>query len=138
MPSPVAILRKLCCLALPIAVWLPVGSAAAQDAGVTIERVKGSIVAVGTLERSRTPPFEFRGTGFVVGDGTLVVTNAHVLPGVLDTTKLEALGILIPSGRPRQGAVSRGQTGRGGSRIGLGGVEDRWRGAASVVDSRFR
>ena len=99
MPSAVAILRKLCCLALPIAVWLPVG-AAAQEAGATIERVKGSIVAVGTLERSRTPPFEFRGTGFVVGDGTLVVTNAHVLPGVLDTTKLEALGILVPSSDP--------------------------------------
>jgi S1-C subfamily serine protease len=32
-----------------------------------------------------------------VGDGTLVVTNAHVLPGVLDTTKLETLGILVPA-----------------------------------------
>jgi S1-C subfamily serine protease len=97
MPSPVAILGTLRCLALVIPVWLLSGSAAAQDAAATIERVKGSIVAIGTLERSRTPPFEFRGTGFVVGDGTLVVTNAHVLPGVLDTTKLETLGILVPA-----------------------------------------
>ena len=46
----------------------------------TIARVKPSIVAIGTYERTRSPPFEFRGTGFVVGDGSLVVTNAHVLP----------------------------------------------------------
>ena len=40
-------------------------------------------------------PFAFRGTAFVVGDGTFVVTNAHVLPGVLDTTRLEVLGVLV-------------------------------------------
>lgn len=97
MPSLVAILRNLCSLALILPLWLLAGSATAQDATATIERLKGSIVAVGTLERTRTPPFEFRGTGFVVGDGTLVITNAHVLPGVLDTTKLEALGILVPA-----------------------------------------
>jgi serine protease Do len=96
MPSAVAILRILRGLALALPLWLLAGSAIGQDATATIERVKGSIVAVGTFERTRTPPFEFRGTGFAVGDGTLVVTNAHVLPGVLDTTRLEQLGILIP------------------------------------------
>jgi len=69
---------------------------AAADAIATIDRVKSSIVAIGTFERTRTPQFQFRGTGFAVGDGTLIATNAHVLPGVLDPTKLEVLGILIP------------------------------------------
>ena len=92
-----AILKVLRGLALALPFWLLAGSAAGQEATAIIERVKGSIVAVGTFERTRTPPFEFRGTAFVVGDGTLVVTNAHVLPGVLDTTRLEVLGILIPS-----------------------------------------
>lgn len=70
---------------------------AAADAIATIDRVKGSIVAIGTFERTRTPQFQFRGTGFVVGDGTLIATNAHVLPAVLDPTKLEVLGILVPT-----------------------------------------
>ncbi len=96
MRSPVAFLGNLRVLALTIPLWLLAGSAAGQDATATIERVKGSIVAIGTFERTRTPQFQFRGTAFVVGDGTLVVTNAHVLPGVLDTMRLELLGILIP------------------------------------------
>ena len=70
--------------------------AVAEDALATIGRVKQSIVAVGTFERTRMPQFSFRGTGFVVDDGTLVVTNAHVLPGPLDGNRMEQVGILIP------------------------------------------
>ena len=84
-------------VSLAVPVCLLAAPPAAADAIATIDRVKGSIVAIGTFERTRTPQFQFRGTGFVVGDGTLVATNAHVLPGVLDPTKLEVLGILVPS-----------------------------------------
>ena len=78
--------------------------ARADDASATIERVKQSVVAVGTFERTRSPQFSFRGTGFVVDDGTLVVTNAHVLPGPPDRNRLEQLGILIP--QPGSAAAS--------------------------------
>lgn len=71
-------------------------SVQAADIRDTIARVKPSIVAVGTFERTRSPQFEFRGTGFAVGDGTTIVTNAHVLPGVLDVANDEALAILLP------------------------------------------
>jgi S1-C subfamily serine protease len=71
--------------------------AGAAERSATIERAKASIVAVGTHQRARTPPFEFRGTGFVVGDGTLVATNAHVLPAVLDAAHSEALAIVLPA-----------------------------------------
>jgi serine protease Do len=47
-------------------------------------RIKPTIVVVGTLMRSRAPAFELKGTGFVVGDGTLVATNAHVAGVTLD------------------------------------------------------
>ena len=83
-------------LAFALAASLLLPSAAAADAIATIDRVKDSIVAIGTFERTRTPQFQFRGTGFVVGDGTLIATNAHVLPGALDPAKLEVLGILLP------------------------------------------
>ncbi|HSV18645.1 MAG TPA: serine protease [Casimicrobiaceae bacterium] len=76
--------------------------AAAADPQATIARVKNSIVAIGTYERTRTPPFQFLGTGFAVGDGTLIVTNAHVLPPVLDPGKSESVAILS-SAPPKDG-----------------------------------
>jgi S1-C subfamily serine protease len=62
----------------------------------TIQRVKGSVVAVGTFERTRSPQFQFLGTGFAVEDGSLIVTNAHVLTRVLDPAQRETYAILIP------------------------------------------
>ena len=82
-------------LLLAVVVMAP-ASALADDAIATIGRVKPSVVAVGTFERTRTPQFSFRGTGFVVDDGTLVVTNAHVMPGPLDGNRMEQVGILVP------------------------------------------
>ena len=61
-----------------------------------VARVKPSIVAIGTYQRMRSPQFLFRGTGFAVGDGTLVATNAHVLPDTLDTAKFETLAVVVP------------------------------------------
>src|SRR5271170_5108807 len=63
----------------------------------TIERVKGSVVAVGTFERTRAPEFQFRATGFAVGDGSLIATNAHALPVTLDSEHRETLSVLIPA-----------------------------------------
>jgi S1-C subfamily serine protease len=82
---------------LVVAACLAAVPAAHADAVATIDRVRKSVVAIGTFERTRTPQFEFRGTGFVVGDGTLVATNAHVLPTALDPSTLEVLGILLPA-----------------------------------------
>jgi S1-C subfamily serine protease len=62
----------------------------------TIQRVKGSVVAVGTFERTRSPQFQFLGSGFAVEDGLLIVTNAHVLARVLDPAQRETYAILIP------------------------------------------
>jgi S1-C subfamily serine protease len=83
--------QSLLCAALMLSTL-----AVAGDRIDTIERVKASVVAVGTFERTRAPQFQFLGTGFVVGDGTLIATNAHVLPAVLDPAKLETLAILLP------------------------------------------
>lgn len=69
----------------------------AADLRETIKRVKPSVVAVGTFERTRSPEFEFRGTGFVVGDGNTIVTNAHVLPDSVDATRREVVAVLVPT-----------------------------------------
>lgn len=76
----------------------------------TIERVKASVVAVGTYQKTRSPAFNFRGTGFVVGDGTLVATNAHVLPDQVNTQDREILVVLtyVRGGppQPREATVA--------------------------------
>lgn len=74
------------------------GRAQAVDATATIARVKPSIVAMGTFAPTQSPQFQFRGTGFVVGDGTLVVTNAHVVPEKLDAARRETFGFVVPGG----------------------------------------
>jgi S1-C subfamily serine protease len=84
--------------AILAAAWALVASPAVADNTVsTIERVKGSVVAVGTFERTRAPEFQFRATGFAVGDGTLIATNAHALPVSLDSEHRETLSVLIPA-----------------------------------------
>jgi S1-C subfamily serine protease len=67
--------------------------------------VKPSIVAVGTFEPTRAPPFQFRGTGFAVGDGKTIATNAHVLPELTDPSRNEGIAVLVSSGQNREPQV---------------------------------
>ena len=61
----------------------------------TIDGLKPSIVAVGTFQKTRSPAFVFRGTGFAVEDGTLIATAAHVVPETLQTDKFETMMVLL-------------------------------------------
>ena len=74
-----------------------------------IARVKPSIVAVGTVQKTRSPPFTFRATGFVVGDGLLIATAAHAVPETLQTEPPETMGVLIdvPGSSDPQGRVAQ-------------------------------
>ena len=73
---------------------------AAEPSGLpaAIDRIRPAIVAVGTSQPSRNPSYQFRGTGFVVGDGTLVATNNHVVPLVIDAANREVISVAVPSG----------------------------------------
>ena len=81
----------VCSFVLPV----NLGHAAVPD---TIERTLPSIVGVGTIQNTRRPPAKLSGTGFVVGDGRHVITNAHVIPDNIDTARLEYLAVFI--GKP--------------------------------------
>jgi S1-C subfamily serine protease len=67
---------------------------ARADLVQTVARVKPSIVAVGTRQMVPTPVHSFKGTGFVVGDGLTVVTNAHVVPRLAGPDNKETLIVL--------------------------------------------
>jgi S1-C subfamily serine protease len=77
-----------CCVLAP---------AAAADLPHTIAALKQSVVGVGTFQKTRSPAVRFVGTGFAVGDGHDIITNAHVVRE-LDSEKLETLGIVIANG----------------------------------------
>lgn len=87
---------RLTCLLLCCALLAP-ASAPCADLPQTIATVKRSVVGVGTFLKTRSPAVRFVGTGFVVGDGLSVITNAHVVPE-LDTEKMEVLGVVLTGG----------------------------------------
>ncbi|MCB1939920.1 MAG: trypsin-like peptidase domain-containing protein [Rhodocyclaceae bacterium] len=89
-----SIARRLFMLAACVVVAVP----AWADLPQTVQRIKPAIVAVGTYLPTRSPAFRFLGTGFAVGDGQTIATNAHVIPTILDTDKRETLAIVIPQG----------------------------------------
>ena len=64
----------------------------------TIVKVKPSIVAVGTIQYTRSPPAKILGTGFAVGNGQYVVTNHHVIPENMDVLHNEELAIFAGIG----------------------------------------
>lgn len=84
--------------------FFSLSTVATAELPATIEKIKPSIVAIGTYKKTQSPPFVFRGTGFVVGDGTQVVTNAHVLP---DLTTPDAPELAVLTRSPQGEALIR-------------------------------
>jgi S1-C subfamily serine protease len=78
-------------------------TAAANSLPDTIDKVRPSVVAVGSFHPTGSPRHRFRGTGFVVTNGHLVVTNAHVLPDKLDEDRKEQIAVF--SGRGNRARV---------------------------------
>ncbi len=64
-----------------------------------VAKIKPSVVGVGIHAPTSRPQNILRGTGFVIGDGRYVVTNAHVLPAELDETLLQKMAVFIGSGK---------------------------------------
>ena len=65
----------------------------------TLQRIKPSVVAVGTFMPTRNPRAVFLGTGFAVSDGRRIITNAHVTSNKLDVAHLERFAIFYRQGQ---------------------------------------
>lgn len=89
----------LACFALPSH-----ADASLED---TIVQVKQGIVAVGTYMPKRSPRAIFMGTGFAVGDGSLIITNAHVVPAQLDQTHLEQIAVFYHKNSADQAVMAK-------------------------------
>tara|TARA_R110002050_G_scaffold170631_4_gene302513 strand:- start:495 stop:1259 length:765 start_codon:yes stop_codon:yes gene_type:complete len=64
-----------------------------------VAKIKPSVVGIGIHTPTSRPQNILRGTGFVIGDGHYVVTNAHVLPTELDENLLQKMAVFIGSGK---------------------------------------
>jgi serine protease Do len=95
------VLRALKLVVLVYALLSPSGwSASPMD---VIDQVRPSIVGVGTAYPPRQPKrrgntVAYLGTGFVVGNGRQVITNAHVIPKNLDTKHNQSIAIFAGRG----------------------------------------
>ena len=65
----------------------------------TIKRTKPGIVGIGTYQITGRPAVKLTGTGFAVGDGRHIVTNAHVLPNLVDISRNEQLSVFAGQGK---------------------------------------
>ena len=80
---------------------------ALADVANTLLSVKPGVVGVGTFNPSGSPRASLQGTGFVVLDGTYIVSCAHIFAKPLDSEKKETHAIFI--GRDRQMAARQAQ-----------------------------
>lgn len=90
--------RFFCARAGALALLLASPLALAASLPQTVAAVKPAVVGIGTQLHTRSPAIVFSGTGFAVGDGLSIITNAHVVPEKLDAARMEQLGIVLPAG----------------------------------------
>lgn len=64
-----------------------------------VAKIKPSVVGIGIHTPTSQPQNILRGTGFVIGNGHYIVTNAHVLPTILDDQLLQKMAVFIGSGK---------------------------------------
>ena len=98
-------------LAFSLSILL-VSAAWAASLPDVIDQIRPSIVGVGTAYPPRQPnrkgdPVSYLATGFVVGNGRQVVTNAHVIPEKLDVDNNQSLAIFAGRGATAKAYTAR-------------------------------
>ncbi len=100
--------RRLPALALGMALGSWLGTARA-DLSSVIAAARSSVLPVGTYSATDSPRFGFRGSGFIVGDGSLLVTNFHVLPTGFDVPSGPVMAVLASRQVSDPNALRRAQ-----------------------------
>jgi len=86
-------------LPLLIFIGLIFSSIACADFADTVSLLKPSVVGIGVYTPTGQPKNQLYGTGFVIGDGTYIVTNHHVIEQELDDNLLQKLAVFTGKGR---------------------------------------
>lgn len=64
----------------------------------TVRLIKPSVVGIGVYTPTGRPKNQLYGSGFVIGDGSYVVTNSHVIAKELDESLLQELTVFTGKG----------------------------------------
>lgn len=78
-----------------LAIAFPVSATSLPD---TIAKIKPSIIAIGTYNRLAKPTSQILGTGFIIGNGNHVATNAHVIPANISKQNKVRLVVFVGHG----------------------------------------
>ncbi len=65
------------------------------------------VVSIGTYNFKHRPTINYAGSGFYVGDGRHVVTNAHVIASILKKTSIKNLRVFLKTDKDQQGRVAK-------------------------------
>lgn len=90
------VLTSLCILSVLFSVHF---SAHGSSLINTIKKNKPAIVAIGTFTPTARPQNQIRGSGFAIGDGSLIVTNHHVVPDTLDSELKQEIVVFSGTGK---------------------------------------
>lgn len=74
----------------------PAASAGKASLAETVHRLRPSVLAVGTYDVREKPSIRYFGTAFVVADGNVAVTNAHVVQELERQGGLGKLRVFLP------------------------------------------
>jgi hypothetical protein len=83
---------------------------ARADLVEVIAAARPSVLPLGTFGATDSPRFGFRGSGFVVGDGTLLATTAHLLPPAGEGEGTRRLAVAVRRSAGSAGAGTAGGT----------------------------
>lgn len=87
-------------------IWLPITQVCAHDLVPVVQKVSSSIVGIGVYDPLAAPRATLMGSGFAIGDGTLIVTNNHVVAKPLDEKTRQRRVVFIGKGNNPQTAFA--------------------------------
>ena len=87
------LLNNVLILLVFLIAWSPASQASSLPD--VIDKIKPSVVGIGSYMKTRRPPSLLTGTGFVVSDGTYVVTNEHVISKKIKEDKGELRTVFV-------------------------------------------
>ena len=83
-------------LVVLLVISMPVRS---HDLAAIVAKVKPSVVGVGVYDPLGSPRQQLHGSGFAIGDGSLIATNFHVVEKELATDTKQSRVVFIGTGR---------------------------------------
>lgn len=78
--------------------WMSAYGYCSEEFEVTVAKIKPAVVGIGVFDPLGSPRSQLQGTGFVIGDGSLVATNFHVVERALEVDSQQRRVVFVGTG----------------------------------------